>query len=141
MSTTFAGREIEGEVSATAQLAEQHPESEFVEALDRLLQTEGVEAVRWTQYTPYFNDGDPCVFGTHGVEVKKTGDDEGGDAEDGFLDSWSLEKDDPVKAALEEFENVIESDHHDVLLGQKFGDHAQVTATKEKFVIDEYSHD
>lgn len=24
-----------------------------------------VVAVRWTQYTPYFNDGDPCVFHVH----------------------------------------------------------------------------
>lgn len=22
----------------------------------------GVQAIAWTQYTPYFNDGDPCVF-------------------------------------------------------------------------------
>ncbi len=24
-----------------------------------------LEAVRWTQYTPYFNDGEPCVFGVN----------------------------------------------------------------------------
>jgi hypothetical protein len=25
----------------------------------------GVTFVRWTQYTPYFNDGDPCEFGVN----------------------------------------------------------------------------
>ena len=25
----------------------------------------GVKNVRWTQYTPYFNDGDPCEFSTN----------------------------------------------------------------------------
>lgn len=23
---------------------------------------EGISAIEWTQYTPYFNDGDPCTF-------------------------------------------------------------------------------
>ena len=27
-----------------------------------------LESFAWTQYTPYFNDGDPCEFTIHGVE-------------------------------------------------------------------------
>lgn len=27
--------------------------------------TPGVKSVSWDQYTPYFNDGDECVFGMH----------------------------------------------------------------------------
>ena len=35
-----------------------------------------VEAVRWTQYTPYFNDGDTCTFSVHDgyVKLKDQGD-------------------------------------------------------------------
>lgn len=31
-----------------------------------------IDSVRWTQYTPYFNDGEPCEFGVGdaGVKVK-----------------------------------------------------------------------
>lgn len=29
-------------------------------------------AVRWQQYTPYFNDGDPCVFGLRGFYMSET---------------------------------------------------------------------
>lgn len=29
-----------------------------------------VKALRWTQYTPYFNDGEPCIFGYSGCDVK-----------------------------------------------------------------------
>lgn len=27
-------------------------------------------AIVWTQYVPYFNDGDPCVFSVHEAELK-----------------------------------------------------------------------
>jgi len=29
-----------------------------------------VDAIMWTQYTPYFNDGDTCLFSVHDVEIK-----------------------------------------------------------------------
>jgi hypothetical protein len=29
-----------------------------------------IDAVRWTQYTPYFNDGDTCEFGVNDIEFR-----------------------------------------------------------------------
>lgn len=29
-----------------------------------------IEAIRWSQYTPYFQDGDPCEFGVNELEFK-----------------------------------------------------------------------
>jgi hypothetical protein len=85
MSVALAGRPIEGEITTGYEAKEQHPESEFTEALDKLLGMEGVESVRWTQYTPYFNDGEPCVFGANDCYVKLAGaDEEAGDDGDGF---------------------------------------------------------
>lgn len=31
-------------------------------------------ALRWRQYTPFFNDGDPCVFSVNGPEFEFQGD-------------------------------------------------------------------
>ncbi len=45
----------------------------------------GVE-IRWRQYTPYFNDGDPCEFSTSEVRFRLNSElDTGGDYEDGFF--------------------------------------------------------
>lgn len=42
-----------------------------------------IDALHWTQYTPYFNDGEPCVFSFNGLSVKiaNCGDDEEHDEE------------------------------------------------------------
>jgi len=42
-----------------------------------------VAAVRWTQYTPHFNDGDPCTFSVGEAQMRFEGD-------ENWLDSWSL---------------------------------------------------
>ena len=45
----------------------------------------GATAIRWRQYTPYFNDGDPCEFGVGETTFRfdDTAEDEG-DYGDGF---------------------------------------------------------
>jgi hypothetical protein len=55
-----------------------------------------VQAIRWTQYTPYFNDGEPCEFGVHDIEFTlKNYDEVSGEeveAGDNWYNSWSLPK-------------------------------------------------
>jgi hypothetical protein len=95
-----------------------------------------VEALRWTQYTPYFNDGEPCVFGASDLTIKRVGSagDEGDD-EDGFEHaSWGDKK---HKNACDWWKGANDDD---VLLAS-FGDHVQVTATRDGISVDEYSHD
>ena len=91
----------------------------------------------WTQYTPYFNDGDTCVFRVHtddpdingieGYEISK---------------AWGKYTDSnpeliPLKEAVEEFlASVPQESFLDL-----FGDHAQVTVTRKGVTTDEYSHD
>jgi hypothetical protein len=61
-----------------------------------------VEAVRWTQYTPYFNDGDECIFGIGGELMVQFRDRDPADhafpdeyrdksQSEGFLSSWDLD--------------------------------------------------
>lgn len=87
-------------------------------------------AVRWQQYTPYFNDGDSCKFSsTHSdyPQVKIKGD---GDFEECCHDE--LEK------AITEALNVFTDDDMESF----FGDHMEVTVRRSGTVkVEEYEHD
>jgi hypothetical protein len=161
MTDEFGGKKINGEINRyTDGPSEQDDPQVFLDALDRLLATPGVEAVRWQQYTPYFNDGEACTFRIYGAMVKIAGDDESvGDYEDGYRDSYNLYEFGPggykdkqyikigdvdgrqVYDKLTDFESVLESGAHFVVLNQKFGDPSEVTATKDGFQVEFYSHD
>lgn len=51
----------------------QESATEFLKAIDALLALPGVEAIRWRQYTPFFNDGEQCVFSVDDWFVKLSG--------------------------------------------------------------------
>lgn len=94
-----------------------------------------VEAVRWRQYTPYFNDGDPCTFSVHDFSYLKPGETAGYDGDqDGFRSGW-----DPKE--LPEYMRSDLPEIPDEVLLAVFGDHVQVTATPGGFEVEEYSHD
>lgn len=130
-------------------------QSEAAEQVKPLLQqfltdNPTVEAIRWRQYTPYFNDGDACVFGVHEPTFKFVGDDEGGDYEDGFHDlPWSYESD-----YYADFRKLCPADLYakckslsgeitglEDALQALFGDHVEVTVTKDGVEVEEYEHD
>ncbi len=112
-----------------------------------------VRAFTWTQYTPHFNDGDPCTFSVHDLEIAYPLVLEGGednpeaDGYDGdctangvdygyeYIGS-KVEKKYPGITALEsafrKFEDVCEA---------TFGDGVRVVVTREGFFEDEYDHD
>lgn len=46
-----------------------------------------VGAFGWVQYTPYFNDGDPCVFGANEVCIETPEDAQNEDFDHGWEDS------------------------------------------------------
>jgi len=125
-------------------------------------------AVKWAQYTPYFNDGDACVFGIGEVvftnapvdeldEVSVWGEYEG-EAEGIFAvtnigyvlnsDSKYYDRDrkyilalgDRIDAeSIEEFGRAV-CKLDEVMLAM-FGDHVQVTMTREGFDVEDYEHD
>jgi hypothetical protein len=96
-----------------------------------------VEAIRWRQYTPYFNDGEPCEFSVDDLYAKKAGDDEPGDYGDGFyFPEWS-----DKSAEAESFRAFKRAVVDDDLFLAVFGDHVEVTATRAGFDVEEYSHD
>ncbi len=101
-----------------------------------------VLGVRWRQYTPFFNDGDECVFGVHayydGIGLRFEGEDECTSVYD---------REDEDKETSEEFATVAKAacavigEVPSDVMKAVFGDHAEVTATRAGFDVEEYSHD
>jgi hypothetical protein len=110
-----------------------------------------VHAIKWTQYTPYFMDGDPCVFGVNDVHLcHKPLSDLNRD-----LNSWSEDIEDEDGEEVDHgwlsaqsdternFENQLQI-LEDLCLSA-FGDHAEILVTRGddsvEFEVSEYSHD
>lgn len=93
-----------------------------------------LEYWRWTQYTPYFNDGDECTFSarTDYGYIKRDGDEY--ESEDVSFDVDSEDKD---VAAIGKLMHEFEDDDYKFM----FGDHCEVTASREGVTAEEYSHD
>lgn len=128
--------------------------NEFLPMLDAVLDAPEVAGVRWRQYTPYFNDGEPCQFGVGDIYVRIGTDEdcEDGDYDDGFVSSWDMRADksdwrsDKIKPELLEARSAMKTleqsmDHFRDFLEDTFGDHAVVTATKNGFNVEFYDHD
>lgn len=111
-----------------------------------------VQALGWTQYTPYFNDGDECIFGVHDMHIRLDPPESENFFEhahvyrdfeetyylrrkekNGDIDFETLEKE------VGALENAIHSNGD--LMKLVFGDHAQVIVTRDKIYVTEFNHD
>lgn len=117
-----------------------------------------VLSVKWRQYTPYFSDGDPCIFNADefSITIEEANEDsEGyGDYEDNYLSLYDFTKDiewqEEIVKNMDSFlkdriikalDNLVENAHDNNLLESVFGDHVKIIATRSGFEVDEYSHD
>lgn len=96
-------------------------------------------AARWNQYTPGFNDGDPCTFRVNDLEIQtkepsQEDQDEDFD-EDSFEGSYKLKG--KLKGDVEEIESAMHSNED--VLETVYGDNVQVTFTRDgKFKVEDY---
>lgn len=98
----------------------------------------------WTQYTPYFNDGDSCTFGVHDLELYVTID--GVEHEHSL---WELKStcDYGVEARAQVGKKTIAAflavwkQLDEDILEAVFGDHVTVTVTADSVTVEECSHD
>jgi hypothetical protein len=103
-------------------------------------------AVRWSQYSPYFNDGEACTFSVHEPFVLTTDSDE----DERYEGAWYREeyysayykKTEPEQhvglKALNEAWSSIEED----IFERAFGDHVQITVRRDgSFSVDDRGHD
>lgn len=114
-----------------------------------------VTCFMWRQYTPYFNDGDACVFtcfigygaATNAVDFREARyGDYDGDQEGVWIDDPDYgdfnQSDIPssVQQSTESLRQLLSSVDDRVML-EMFGDHVIVYATPKGFEVDEYDHD
>lgn len=109
-----------------------------------------VKALRWRQYTPYFNDGESCTFGVSDLyallsDVEE--DSEDGDYEDGY-EEMHISSYNPKIGSLSKVESCLLEDFRkefssisDDMFEAAFGDHARVTIDEHGIEIEEYDHD
>lgn len=148
MTDDFLGKAVHGDITHyTSERQEQHDPQELINLLDVVVEHPAVEYITWHQYTPYFNDGDPCTFSAGDINVKLTGVDEGGDYDDGVFSSWDLSYEEDLevedleglKASLKNLANAWPL--HEVICQQKFGDPSIVTYNGQSFDVEFYDHD
>ena len=116
-----------------------------------------IKCISWTQYTPYFADGDECIFSLNTFNFYNfVPEDLGYDAEDveyeedqwGFSmatyydNKYSKKK---TKVTQEDF-NVLKKffdimNANEDFLKEVIGDHVQVILTSEEMKVEEYEHD
>lgn len=84
-----------------------------------------LEKISWTQYTPYFNDGDECTFRSNHRYADIEGEDLGA--------SGIKEVESELSKFMSQFDNE--------LLKNLFGDHVQLIVSKEGITVEEYKHE
>ena len=139
-------RALQQEFQTTAQQLFKETTKEFFE-LNPM-----VNAIVWTQYTPYFNDGDTCEFSvgcatftnSDGSDIRwgeYNGDEEGV----WCYGSDCYNEDTPPEGfdsdLCDSFDSMIQSAEMQDVMKAMFGDHVQVVATREGFDVNDYDHD
>ena len=138
-------RALQKEFQTTAQALFKETTKEFFE------QNPLVKAIVWTQYTPYFNDGDTCEFrvgcatftNSDGADIRwgeYQGEDEGVwcYSDDCYSDDVPPE----VNTQLcDSFDRMLQSSEMEDVMHAMFDDHVKVIATREGFEVEEYDHD
>jgi len=79
-TTSFLGIPIDGDIVRAERNVRQRPLEDLAPLMQAVLDDDGIACFGWRQYTPYFNDGEPCVFSAHGVWAARPEDlDENGE--------------------------------------------------------------
>ncbi len=167
MTTTnsFLGILVEGDIVRRDPKVKQRPLEEFAPILQAVLDDESIVEFGWQQYTPHFNDGDPCEFGVGEPwfrTVQNVAAPEANEAtwELALCDNaalgdrartWNREKKDweygdyvGTDAArydrCQELTDAMGTGAFDEVLLAAFGDHALVTVKRDGIQVDFYDH-
>lgn len=150
------GYPITGDYSRYSELrAEQWPVEQLLPLLQVMISDSNVASFGWGQYTPSFNDGDPCIFSAYGTWVRETGDSDVVTEEDEDYSEWEDDNyeysvrhhpyDDKEVSPVHyrDLDSAIEGGHFDEVLLELFGDPANVTWRRDsgEFHIEYASHD
>jgi len=98
--------------------------------------------VTWTQYTPYFNDGEPCEFNANGRYADVTFSPAESDVmtkESAKAETRWSSKDPAEQEAIKAFHDALGID--DSVMLAAFGDHVEVTVDRNGIEVVEYEHE
>lgn len=106
--------------------------SELLEAAKNLFSaSDKIEAVKWPQYTPYFNDGDSCVFNVYEPAIVING---------ATANQYDLKDNDPDKKTIDKFTEFLYKAVD--ILEVAFGDSVEVTIDRNlNLTVEDYDHD
>ena len=140
-------RALQKEFQTTAQALFKETTKEFFE------QNPLVKSIVWTQYTPYFNDGDTCEFSVGCATFTNATDAENmrwgeydGEQEDVWTYGGDCYGNDDVPAEMnsqlcDSFDSMIQSSEMEDVMEAMFGNHVQVVATRDGFEVNDHDHD
>lgn len=117
----------------------------------------GVKVITWTQYAPYFNDGEPCEFGVNDITYSNAvdyddiralscGDYDGDTPGIWAVSSWNTESSikkvgatgaDPE--SIKKFSGFIESEAMENVLKTVLGEDVRVVITRNGIACEDYS--
>lgn len=97
-----------------------------------------VAAIKWRQYTPYFNDGEACYFGVCAPEIKLTMSDE-------FKEMWDFRESSSTMFAfyedMKKLTRTLQSSSMESVLEAMFGDHSEVTVYPDRITVEACNHE
>lgn len=163
MTTSFLGIPVTGEIVRAETRRNQRPLEELAPLIEAVLGDPHISEFGWTQYTPYFNDGEPCIFRAYAAWFR-TSDPADDDLSTDELDLSSTEgalnvmdydhekrayvrrpgleqwKYDTYDRAMALYAAIDGAQFDNVLL-EAFGDHADITVRRDGIRIGFYEHD
>lgn len=117
----------------------------FTDVAKQLFEKHAVlQSFRWTQYTPYFNDGDECVFSARVDQPDMNGMDY---YDDELYEKLTDSQGNPRKNFDENINNAYKdvqeflSNIDESILRDMFGDHVEVNVTRTGTEVEVYEHD
>ncbi len=111
-----------------------------------------LKCISWTQYTPWFNDGDSCIFRKNDFSFSSFVPEnaynnkvEEGEFYEEYISVEYIKRREMPSGInwmnLVEFEKVCSSSEIEEVFHELFGDHAWVKATIDGFDVEDHEHD
>lgn len=138
---SFLGLPVEGDIFESPRV-EQRPVEELAPIIQAALDDPNIVEFGWEQFTPYFNDGDPCVFSVYEAWFRTEAD---RGLDDSELRVWgdyhpTIKPGHPSYHVCRTLDSEVTAGHfHDVLLAA-FGDHASVKFTRDGITVEYCEH-
>jgi hypothetical protein len=156
----FLGIPVEGDYTTPSTRVAQRPIEELQPVMQAVLDDPTITEFGWQQYTPYFNDGDPCEFSVYGLWVRTDADADVDDLYDLEADNrehpslgrrpylWETREflpyegpDEARYLRVQALSGAIQGGAFENVLMEAFGDHASVTVRRGGIDVEFYEHD